>query len=709
VTGGFRPDLLYLGWQAQARQDPGPPPRRPPPPELDQLDPGWLAAQRREQRRVTRPAAAASAAAAALAVTTVALGLSGALSPALAGLAATALTAGCALGGRVIWRCRRDLARRIGTEERRVATARAALAAQHVAAQQAHAEAFRRWQAGHEAARGARHWHPVTLPTSIDRLDVAGGTLSGWSALLTTLGLPRLAGGGEVTVVDLSEGAAGQDLAGLAAVLGAGPLVWLLPGDLAWFDLGTSLPAAELADVLAVSASPGPPAAGPDPAAGQVILARLLEVLGEGALVGQVIAGLRALGQIGDPRADVGRGLLRPEQVDQISRLFGRGAAERVVIERAWALEARLRVLEGLGSETVPLSPASLRVVAVDPRAGGTARAVLSAYVVAALSQLLRHAPRGRPWRHTLFLAGAGRLPGELVDRLARACETTRTGLVLCYDSLPPAVRERLGRGNAALAVMRLGNAEDAKAAAEQIGTEHRLVISQFTETVGASVSDTEGGSYTSTVGAAVSSARSVSVSETAGLSRGHGRTRADPAPFGPRTGSSTGEASRSRGSSDSESVTEQISSGTSWGVTTSRALGWSGSLTLGAQRSREFLVEPHALQRLAPSAVIVSYAGEAGRQVVLADANPAILTLPTARVPEPAPTGGHSPARVPGPAPTGGHSPAGAAGPPPARPTAPSAGQVVSWQARQGRPPPNLGPPPQPLDWRAPRRRGHR
>src|SRR5581483_10290241 len=92
--------------------------------------------------------------------------------------------------------------------------------------------------------------------------------------------------------------------------------------------------------------------------------------------------------------------------------------------------------------------------------------------------------------------------------------------------------------------------------------------------------------------------------------------------------------------------------------------------------RSREFLVEPHELQQLPASAVIVSYASPAGREVVLADANPAILTLPAAAV------GGAVTDRA--------GSAAGRAGEGP-----------VSWRAPEGRPPPNLGPPaPQP-DWR--------
>jgi hypothetical protein len=177
---------------------------------------------------------------------------------------------------------------------------------------------------------------------------------------------------------------------------------------------------------------------------------------------------------------------------------------------------------------------------------------------------------------------------------------------------------------------MRLGNGEDAKVASEQIGMEHRFVLSQLTDTVGSSVTGTGGWSYTSTVGTADSLSLSLSTSQTSGRSRGRGRTRSDPAPFGQRTRSGSREMSQSSGTSESESITEGINASTSWGLSTSTAIGTNESLARTAQRSRELLVEPHELQQLPPSAVIVSYASREGRQVVLADANPGILGLPT-------------------------------------------------------------------------------
>jgi hypothetical protein len=111
-------------------------------------------------------------------------------------------------------------------------------------------------------------------------------------------------------------------------------------------------------------------------------------------------------------------------------------------------------------------------------------------------------------------------------------------------------------------------------------------------------------------------------------------------APFADFTGSASRDVSTSTALSDSGSITAGISAGTSWGWSTSRALGASDSLARTTQRSRESLVEQHELQQLPQSAVLLSYPAAGGRRVVLADANPAIMTLPTATLalgPDPA------------------------------------------------------------------------
>ncbi len=55
--GRISADLVYLGWQqAQREPDPGPPPGPPVMTDPDEVNPDWVAAQRREQSRLSRPA-----------------------------------------------------------------------------------------------------------------------------------------------------------------------------------------------------------------------------------------------------------------------------------------------------------------------------------------------------------------------------------------------------------------------------------------------------------------------------------------------------------------------------------------------------------------------------------------------------------------------------------------------------------------------------
>ena len=114
-----------------------------------------------------------------------------------------------------------------------------------------HAEQTRDWQTRRTAYDRQLQWYAVSLPVDVDRVDLAGGTLSGWSALLTMIAAPRLSAGGDVTVLDLTEGAVAGDLLAVARRSGIDPLVWVLPGDLPRLDLGTGLDADALADVLA--------------------------------------------------------------------------------------------------------------------------------------------------------------------------------------------------------------------------------------------------------------------------------------------------------------------------------------------------------------------------------------------------------------------------------------------------------------------------
>jgi hypothetical protein len=635
---------VCLGWEfAPAPRAAAPAPARPLPVVAERFDDGWLAAQEQISVAVSRPARAGVTWGAAAALLLAGAGLTGVIGRLPAGFGALTCAAGAALGVRSLWRERRRLATVVAGERRRVEAAGLARARLLEERKSEHASRYRAWQRDQGVAAARPAWFPVALPAGIDRVDVAGGSLAGWAALVTTIATPRLSAGGEVTVIDLTEGAVAADLIGLARDAGLPGLVWVLPRDLPRLDLGTGLSAQALADVLALAAAADgagtetaggrSPSGAADVAADSALLERVLDVLGPEPALASVSAALRELADIGDPRHDVSAGLLSSDQLLRLRTLFREGAVQRFVLDRAFVLESKLRRLDALGSGEPPEPPAPhartrLRVAALDRRAGVIGNRMLGTYLVAALTHMLRQAEEAEPWAHAICLLGADRLGGDVLDRLTDACEISRTGLVLAFRSIPASVRERLGRGNAAIAFMRLGNGDDARAASELIGTEHRFVVSQLTDTVGTSLTDTWGGSYTSTTGTSDSVADSFSASTSIGASRGRGRGRHGFAPFGDFNSSSSRDRNYSVSESDSVSLTEGINAGTSWGISLSRALGENASLGRTVQRSREFLVEAAQLQRLPPSAMIVSYPSPAGRTVRLADANPALGSL---------------------------------------------------------------------------------
>ncbi len=603
---------LCLGWQyATPQPEPGPPPRRPTPPEQEWLNPDWAAAQRREESLLNRPLKAAFAVAVVIGLAAIVLGAVGWLDVLLAGIGVICCALLAAVSGYAIWQGERALRSRLADERARVGRIRVAQESLLFAGQAEHATRVQEWQALRVAYERQKRWYAVCVPDGVHRVDIAGGTLSGWSAMLTTAGAHRLAVGGEITVLDLSEGSVALDLLGFARASGVDPLVWVLPDDLPRLDLGTGLSQDALADLLAQVASvTEEQGAARDLSLDNAILERVIDVLGGGATVAGVAAGLRALAQVGDPRDDVAAGLITAGQADRLTAMFGRGATDRVVLERAWILEAQLRKLAPVGTAPVPLPRSALRLVALGQRVGAAESKVLGTYLTVALTHMLRETQPGRPWQHTLFVLGADKLRGDTLDRLSDVCERSATGLVLAYRGIPPHVRQRLGRGNAAVAFMRLGNAEEAKAASEQLGTEHRFVLSQLTETIGVSVTDTTTSAYTSTTGSVSSAATSWSQSEGVSRSTGHGRSDGSLLLPSRASFSRNAQSSDSQSSSESESVTAGVSTSTAWGMTTSEAAGDSESLALALQRSREFLVEQHELQQLPASAMIITYAG---------------------------------------------------------------------------------------------------
>ncbi|GAA4099400.1 hypothetical protein [Actinomadura miaoliensis] len=606
MTRLIQADRVYVGWRyAQVHPDPGPPPAPPEPARPE--PPPAVPAPRRVEHMAGRPLRMAAGGTGVGVALFVGCGLAGVLPWAFAGVALLACAIILGITGSALWREERVIRARLAAEHDRLERLRAERRRREEAAARAHDAAYRDWERRRHAYDSQREWYPVAVPPGVDRVDVVGGTLAGWSATVTTIGASRLAVGARVTVIDLSEGAVAHDLLRLAADRGDDPLVWVLPADLPRLDATRGLGPEALADVLSLVVGAGDEHGSTrDLSFDNSILERIIEVLrpvdprGGAAepTIPQITAALRVLAQVGDPRDDLRRGLLTDDQLERIATMFGRDATDRIVVRRAWALEAQLRKLEKLATEPVRLPPSRLHVLSMDRRAGVLTNRILGTYVTTALTHRIRQSPPGGRWDHTLFLCGAEKLRGDVLDRLVDACEATGTGLVLMYRSIPPHVRERLGRrGHAAVGFMRVGNPEDARVAADHIGAGQRLLVAEITDSAGETLSDDVAGEgYASTVAYA----------------RVRGDELTDPV-WSPLPAPAADDAA----------LAQVIGSATTWG----RTIGAGGA---GKQRFRELLIEPHQLQELPPTAMVFTHAGGSGRRILLVDANPGIITLPT-------------------------------------------------------------------------------
>lgn len=178
-----------------------------------------------------------------------------------------------------------------------------------------------------------------------------------------------------------------------------------------------------------------------------------------------------------------------------------------------------------------------------------------------------------------LFLVGADRVDAEVLDSLVAAASAVDCFLVLVFENLRGAGRELLGRGDSETVILKLGNHDDATAAADHIGKDHLFIMSSMTK--------------------------------TAGETQGESTTR-----------SFTESTSRTTSFLDAASNTAGTSTSTSSGSNSSENRSYAEATT----RSEEFRTRPEAIQQL-PDTSLVYVAATSGRRVVaLGDCHPALI-----------------------------------------------------------------------------------
>lgn len=587
-----RPEPIYLGWRHLLPvPDPGPPPKRPTPDEYLHLSEEWLAEQRRAEAEINRPLLLFAAAIAAIALLLLVLTLARLL-PWLftfVGLLACLLALLPLLVG--LWQGRQVTRARIAEEERRLAERRTEAERTLRERQEEHARHYSEWLTRRRAFEAQPRWYAVTVPPDTGRIDVLGGTDTGWSALATTVATGCLRAGGDLTVVDLSGRAVAGDLVALARDCGAPTRVWVLPADAPRLELGTNLGADALTDILTVVAAAREPAR--DPAADAGLLARVLGVLGPEPRIEEITAALRVLAT-DEAEAAALSGPLSPRQRAELREQAGTAPETR---ERAWGLERHLAALDGMATRTTGSAYAQVKVIATDRGSGADSGRMFGTYILAALRHLLLRLG-SRPaaehaWRHTVLVCGADLVSREERAELAAAAEHAGVALLLLHRR--PDAQEFTAPRRSPLAVMHAEDAETARLLTGVLGgekdrpcTTHRL-----TEVIGAALSGTAPGTY------------------------GTGRSR-DP-----------GDRRRTVAPLD---LVRRLSEATAWGRATHQAAQMDGPDD--AEGGPCLRIDEAGLRELPHTALLIpgaEPAAEAGEEPVAADCNPGILTLPTA------------------------------------------------------------------------------
>jgi hypothetical protein len=507
----------------------------------------------------------------------------------------------------------------------------------------AYEDAMRGWQARrhhHEAneqgAAGARYeWGAVPRPLSRRRMDVFGGTLWSWEALLSTYGSSALFTG-PLLVVDLSRELVCGELATLARAANIEVDTQLLPARLAESTLLSGLRPRELVDAIVESMYGGSPeTARAERSMDDRILSRICDALGEDVSLARIGAALRAL--MGEP--DDSAALDRDERGRITNELFS-VEYRRQAHANISRIESYIHPIEELGTHPGELTTGYLTCIALDSNARNVRSELLTDLIVQWVTHRVTASSNPRP---SVVVAGADDLARRHLERLSDACERRGVPLTFLFRRLRETGGEMLGGG--AVAFMRLGNNEDATRAADFIGRDYKFVLSQITKNVGGNESHTDTDTEGTGDSDSINTSRSLGTSRNWGTTRSSGVTRSGGGPLGLFADRSTNTGdSRTRGGGTSETDThgESRSVSRNWSSAYAYAAGTNWSDADTTQRVYEYAVEPVTLQHLPDHALLlIESRPQGGRKLTPVECDPAIVTLErvaTTPLPDPPP-----------------------------------------------------------------------
>lgn len=468
-----------------------------------------------------------------------------------------------------------------------------------LAQQEAVAEQTRQWAARRDAFENEllrqerpERWEPLRPATS-HRVDVYGGEPRGLEALLLSVAGSLLDSGAPVTVVDLSQDGICHALVHRSVNRRHRVFAASLPEDMAEVGLLHGLTPEDIGGVVSESVHlmERERTAGGDKTLDATLIEQVAACLAPPVSFRRLYLAVRCVAQQeGRPEG------LTEAEYERLEELLGENA-RRVGEGRLFRLTAALQRLAGLEpagegrsrDAAHAAATAALQVWDLSDRVGELGGELLAQVVLQVLIHRLRHADQ-QPGR-VLMLLGADRFRRPHLERLDQLARRRGVRLVLFFRHLREDAVELLGGGEAVM-FMRLGNAKEAEHAANFIGKDHRLVLSQFTVQHSSSMSTT------------VSTSTTESVSDQDSVTKGRQWSWNRNYHYGALIDFPHDSGSRSRGKQESTTVSRSMS--TSTGESRSEQQGTSESRSVGYQRVYEYSVEPRFLQSLSPTAFVL-------------------------------------------------------------------------------------------------------
>jgi len=457
------------------------------------------------------------------------------------------------------------------------------------------------WNTGERARIDkADLWFPVTADQSLSRIDVFGGTPDGWAALITTFGASLLAADRFTVVLDLSEHDVSSELVAMARARGIPADVLDLPSDAGYASMLAGLGSEDVAEIIAEAVGTSRETGSAELRSLDAALVRCVTDRLEGGFTFRRIgAGLQVLRRTYDASGLQDPPLSDSELLNLSSYVDAAGQDDQTQRELQFLINSMELLAgneamvygQGMRGDFWPRGALVIRTSHHNSRRKDLADRVLLQIL---MHQLRERGGYARNGAGSLIVVGCDHIGLKPLETMAQLARRANLETVLILEHLRGDLTQLLGGSDSASLIMRMGNAQEASAAAEHIGRGHKFVMNQISRQLSDATSEGEAKQWGATG----------TVTDSHSLSGGGG----------------------SRGRNWSRSAS--FSRSDTW----SRTVNWSttNTVTDGATASRvyEFAVEPTQIQSMPSTAFIFVGTSGGRRHVVAADCNPGISLL---------------------------------------------------------------------------------